>query len=77
MPKLGIFSGAEICDILRSQGFELDELNEENGLDYFRLKCSCSKGKFRVKLPTSRPKVLAKAQRTLNEGCSRARPTQP
>jgi predicted RNA binding protein YcfA (HicA-like mRNA interferase family) len=23
MPKLGIFSGAEICDILRSQGFEL------------------------------------------------------
>ena len=23
MPKLGIFSGAEVCDILRSQGFEL------------------------------------------------------
>jgi len=23
MPKLGIFSGAEICDILRAQGFEL------------------------------------------------------
>jgi predicted RNA binding protein YcfA (HicA-like mRNA interferase family) len=23
MPKLGIFSGAEICDILRSQGFEM------------------------------------------------------
>ena len=23
MPKLGIFSGTEICDILRSQGFEL------------------------------------------------------
>ncbi len=23
MPKLGIFSGAEACDILRSQGFEL------------------------------------------------------
>jgi len=23
MPKLGIFSGAEICDLLRSQGFEL------------------------------------------------------
>ena len=23
MPKLGIFSGAEICDILRTQGFDL------------------------------------------------------
>ena len=23
MPKLGIFSGAEICDILRAHGFEL------------------------------------------------------
>jgi predicted RNA binding protein YcfA (HicA-like mRNA interferase family) len=23
MPKLGIFSGAEICDLMRSQGFEL------------------------------------------------------
>jgi len=23
MPKLGIFSGAEVCDILRTQGFEL------------------------------------------------------
>jgi predicted RNA binding protein YcfA (HicA-like mRNA interferase family) len=23
MPKLGIFSGAEICDLLRSQGFQL------------------------------------------------------
>lgn len=23
MPKLGIFSGVEVCDILRSQGFEL------------------------------------------------------
>ena len=23
MPKLGIFSGAEICDILRAYGFEL------------------------------------------------------
>jgi predicted RNA binding protein YcfA (HicA-like mRNA interferase family) len=23
MPKLGIFSGTEICDILRAQGFEL------------------------------------------------------
>src|SRR6266508_3539124 len=23
MPKLGIFSGAKVCDILRSQGFEL------------------------------------------------------
>jgi predicted RNA binding protein YcfA (HicA-like mRNA interferase family) len=23
MPKLGIFSGAQVCDILRAQGFEL------------------------------------------------------
>lgn len=23
MPKLGIFSGAELCDLLRSQGFQL------------------------------------------------------
>ncbi|MBC8097116.1 MAG: type II toxin-antitoxin system HicA family toxin [Akkermansiaceae bacterium] len=23
MPKLGVFSGVEICDILRTQGFEL------------------------------------------------------
>ena len=23
MPKLGIFSGTEVCDILRTQGFEL------------------------------------------------------
>jgi|GEM_PF-1282741 len=23
MPKLGIFSGAELCDILRAHGFEL------------------------------------------------------
>ena len=23
MPKLGVFSGAEVCDILRNQGFEI------------------------------------------------------
>ena len=23
MPKLGIFSGTEVCDLLRAQGFEL------------------------------------------------------
>jgi len=23
MPKLGVFSGAEVCDILRAHGFEL------------------------------------------------------
>ena len=23
MPKLGVFSGAEVCDLLRAQGFEL------------------------------------------------------
>ena len=23
MPRLGVFSGAEVCDLLRAQGFEL------------------------------------------------------